>query len=352
MDQLRQRGHDQRKHRPRRLARRASGRISSAASATRIPRAAGSDYNENSFLALVPYANVSPGGATGGATLLLVPARQRLERLGPERCPSPRPPATRTCSSRPTARRTWRSTRGRTGSPSCPACGATRSPIAIATRSARRSTGRPPSVLSLRVGGDLDQSDYPDSRYGLTDASNRAVNAEGTYASWTSRSTSACSTPTRICGSGSAGNTFTVNSNGTAVNGATGLSGNQGCNNFTTLQQRNNNAKLDPCLDWTTARQDKVHTVGLGHVEGRRSAGRDGRPHLQPRAFRQRRDRRQLRQQPPDRSGRAADEHRGVLHSGDAAAHRQDRHDRPARCAGATRSGRGCRFWWRTPTSG
>ncbi len=45
--------------------------------------------------------------------------------------------------------------------------------------------------------------------------------------------------------------------------GAVGLSGNS-CDGYTTLQQRNNNNKLDPCLDWSTNMLDKVHTVGVG----------------------------------------------------------------------------------------
>jgi hypothetical protein len=56
----------------------------------------------------------------------------------------------------------------------------------------------------------------------------------------------------------------TNSSNALNVNGATGLSGNSICNSFTTLQERNNNAKLDPCLKWTSDRRDKVHSVGLG----------------------------------------------------------------------------------------
>jgi hypothetical protein len=116
--------------------------------------------------------------------------------------------------------------------------------------------------LGLRVAGDLDHSYYVDARYGLLEAGNSGINVEGSYALKTF--TASLFYTWEDLRSDSAGNTFTVNSNGAAVNGVSGLSGNQGCNEFTTLQQRNNNAKLDPCLDWTTARRDKVNTVGGG----------------------------------------------------------------------------------------
>ena len=62
------------------------------------------------------------------------------------------------------------------------------------------------------------------------------------------------------------------NSNtGTIANiqpGVVGLSVN-GCDAFTTLLQRNNNNKVDPCLDWQSAMQDAVHTVGFSLVDKR-----------------------------------------------------------------------------------
>src|SRR5207253_7503301 len=36
------------------------------------------------------------------------------------------------------------------------------------------------------------------------------------------------------------------------------------CDGYTTLQQRNNNNKIDPCLAWTSSTRDDVHTVGVG----------------------------------------------------------------------------------------
>ena len=63
-----------------------------------------------------------------------------------------------------------------------------------------------------------------------------------------------------------AGNSYTANSNTISPTngqpGVVGLAGNS-CDAFTTMQQRNNNNKLDPCLDWTATMIDKVHTVGF-----------------------------------------------------------------------------------------
>jgi hypothetical protein len=64
-----------------------------------------------------------------------------------------------------------------------------------------------------------------------------------------------------------AGNTYTANSNVSSLTngqpGAVGLSGNS-CDGYTTLQQRNNNNKLDPCLNWSANMLDKVNTLGFG----------------------------------------------------------------------------------------
>jgi hypothetical protein len=45
------------------------------------------------------------------------------------------------------------------------------------------------------------------------------------------------------------------------VNG-TGLSGSSSCNSYTTVAQRNQNAKIDPCINWTADMHDRTHTLG------------------------------------------------------------------------------------------
>jgi len=64
-----------------------------------------------------------------------------------------------------------------------------------------------------------------------------------------------------------AGNSYTANSNtATLANSQAGailLSGNA-CDGYVNLQQRNNNNKLDPCLNWSSNMVDRAHTVGFG----------------------------------------------------------------------------------------
>ena len=101
-----------------------------------------------------------------------------------------------------------------------------------------------------------------------------------------------------------------------------GLSGNA-CDGYTTLQQRNNNNKLDPCLNWSSDTLDEVNTVGLGLRKEAGQAGPAGNLIFAARPLGQQRDRRQLGQQPPQRTGRGADDVRRVLRSPRRAADRQ-----------------------------
>ena len=58
----------------------------------------------------------------------------------------------------------------------------------------------------------------------------------------------------------SAGISYGSNSNTASVNGSTVVSG--GC--FNTVLAKNMNAKVDPCLNWSTDMKDKVNTIGAG----------------------------------------------------------------------------------------
>jgi hypothetical protein len=120
--------------------------------------------------------------------------------------------------------------------------------------------------LSVQGGVDLNKDRYSDSTYGLQDTKGWAVNLDGTYALGADLSANVFYTYENQR-SVAASNSYTAN-NTTSVlansqPGAVGLSGN-GCDGFTTLQQRNNNNKVDPCLNWSAAMLDKANTVGLG----------------------------------------------------------------------------------------
>ena len=222
------------------------------------------NYNENAFLALVPYANVSPATATGGATAYSFMTANGWTGWGPALgfaattgnmnlfFPSNNALANalyannNRISELPGMRRYYVSDRDR--------------------NKLRASTAwQATAELSLQGSLDYNKDHYTDAIYGLQNTNTWAANVEGTYAVSTDFALSAFYTYEDLS-AGSAGNTYTANSNVAALAGAQasaiGLSGNS-CDSYTTLQQRNNNNKLDPCLNWFTDRIDKVNSAGL-----------------------------------------------------------------------------------------
>jgi MtrB/PioB family decaheme-associated outer membrane protein len=118
--------------------------------------------------------------------------------------------------------------------------------------------------LSIQASADYVDDKYSNSVYGLTGATNWSLNLEGNYQVNATFSVNAYYTyqeQTNQSGgiSYSAGgitNTATVG----GVAGNTVVSG--GC--FATVAERNANAKIDPCLNWSADTQDKVNTFGIG----------------------------------------------------------------------------------------
>ena len=232
-----------------------NARIDYAYSARRAP-----DYNEDAFLALVPYANVSPAAATDGATALSFMRANGWTGWGPALG--------------------WAATTGNMNLffPSNNALanatyannnriselvGMRRYYVADRNRNKVRSSlnWQATAALSLQGGLDFTGDHYTDARYGLQDTRMWAASIDGTYALTERISTSVFYT-FEDHRNASAGNTYTANSNVANINGFVALSGNS-CDGYTTLQQRNNNNKLDPCLDWSTDMRDKVHTFGV-----------------------------------------------------------------------------------------
>ena len=169
VDRLRRCGDHQREHAARRMARERrrdlSARVGYAYSARRAP-----NYNENAFLALVPYANVSPATATGGATALSFMNANGVERMGTrarlrrhDRQHEPVLPEQQRAGQRdvrqqqPDQRAAGHAAVLRGGSQS------RQGPRA-------RSTGRRPRRCRFSGGVDLNKDDYPDSTYGVQNA--------------------------------------------------------------------------------------------------------------------------------------------------------------------------------------
>jgi MtrB/PioB family decaheme-associated outer membrane protein len=232
------------------------------------------DYDENAFLALVPYANVVPATAIGGATALSFMTGNGWTGWGPALGYAPTTgnmnlffPSNNALQNALYANNTRISE----------LVGLRRYYVADRTRQKLRSlvSWQVAEPVSFEAGLNLTADHYPTSVYGLQDARNWALDAEVTYMLGNVWSASVYYTY-EDQNSTTAGNSYTANSNTAALNngqpGAIFLSGNS-CDGYTTLQQRNNNNKLDPCLNWAAAMTDRVHTAGVG-LRGKALAGK------------------------------------------------------------------------------
>jgi MtrB/PioB family decaheme-associated outer membrane protein len=222
-------------------------------------------YNENAFLALVPYANVSPASATGGATALSFMNANGWNGYGPalgfaattgnanvffgsnNALANAAYANNNRISELQGFRRYWVADRNRDK-----------------VRSSLMWQGG--DTVSFQGGVDFNRDDYVNTTYGLQNAKGWAANADVTYTPRDNLSADVFYTYENQRGL-STGNTYTANSNAATIAngqaGAVGLSGNS-CDSYTTLQQRNNNNKLDPCLNWSADTQDGANTVGFG----------------------------------------------------------------------------------------
>ena len=237
-----------------------TARVGYAYSARRAP-----NYNENSFLALVPYADVSPAAATAGATALSFmnangwngwgPAAGYAATTGNMNLFFP--------GNNALANAMYANLNRISELP-----GMRRYHVADRNRDKVRTllTWQATEGLSFQGGVNFNRDDYLNSTYGLQSAKGWAVNFDGTYALADGMSANVFYIYENQR-SITAGNTYTANSNAATIAnsqpGVVGLSGN-GCDGYTTLLQRNLNGKLDPCLDWSADMLDKANTFGFG----------------------------------------------------------------------------------------
>jgi len=237
-----------------------TARVGYAYSARRAP-----DYNENAFLALVPYAGVSPATATGGVTALSFMNANGWTGYGPV---AGYAATTGNMNlffplNNALANALYANLNRISELP-----GMRRYYVADRNRDKVRTllTWQATDELSLQGGVNLTNDDYPTSFYGVQSVKGWAVNLDGTYALADDVSANAFYTYENQR-SITAGNSYTANSNtATIANsqpGVVGLSGNS-CDGYTTLLQRNNNNKVDPCLNWSANMLDKANTVGFG----------------------------------------------------------------------------------------
>lgn len=217
-------------------------------------------YNEDAWLALVPYANIVPLGQTISAYQAML--QNGLTGYGPvagyNGGVSPHPVFFPSNNAIPPA------LYANGGNRISELIGMRRYYVADRDRNRLRAlaTWQATEALAVQIGGDGTFDKFPNSRYGMQRYNTYAADADLTYTLADNLTANVFYTYEDLA-QRSAGNTYTANSNTAAVNGATALSGNV-CDSFVTMQERNNNNKLDPCLDWTSRIRDVAHTVGVG----------------------------------------------------------------------------------------
>ena len=234
-----------------------SGRLSYAYSQRKV------DYDENGWLALVPMANVIP---SGGATLSVLDflTQSGLGGFGPIAPWVPLQPGNLGIffPNNSSLIQTLYGSRNDIHE----IIGMRRFNMADRNRNKGRASlnWQASDKLSLQGGLDYNKDDYTHSVFGLKSAESWALNLDGTFSVSEAFTANAfytyedmrSRTAGASYGSGAITNTATVG----GVAGNTVVSG--GC--FTTVLDKNENAKIDPCLNWATDMHDKVDTVGVG----------------------------------------------------------------------------------------
>ena len=217
------------------------------------------DYNENAFLALVPYANVSPTGAPGGSTAYGTLLSTGLNGYGPLLGLNPPAPAGSAEAFffplNNVLNNTLYSHRNRISE----LPGLRRFDMADRVRDKLRTSvdWHATEQFTVQAGIDYNRDNYDKSVYGLLNGRSLAANLDASYAFSDTANVGGFFTHEDLRNK-SAGNTYTANSAATSVNGATAVVG--GC--FSTFQALSSNYKIDPCLNWTSDMRDKVDTFG------------------------------------------------------------------------------------------
>jgi len=216
-----------------------------------------SNYNENAFLALVPYANVVPIGATMSAYQYML--ANGLNGFGPMAgyAATSGNAAAFFGSNNALANAAYANNNRISELP-----GMRRYNMADRNSDKLRSSlnWQATEQFSMQAGLNYSKDDYVHTTYGLKDGKSLALNLDGTYAASDSLSFTAYYS-NEDKRSHSAGNNYATNSNTTNVNNQTAV---VDCNGVTTtIQIRNNGNKMDPCENWTMDMHDQVDTLGF-----------------------------------------------------------------------------------------
>ena len=230
------------------------------------------NYNEDSWLALVPAANLSPTGAPGGATAYSTLTALGLTGYGPISGLNPLPtPGSAQAFFFPNNNAIPNALYGNNNRIS-ELPGMRRYDMADRNRGAERSllTWNATESVTLQAGLDVTNDTYWNSVYGLKSAKSSALNFEGDLAADESLNLALFYTH-EDQRSTSAGNSYAANAAaGATVGGFTAVGG--GC--AATLNARNTAYKIDPCLNWGTDMHDRVDTVGIHAIRKNLLGGR------------------------------------------------------------------------------
>ena len=227
-----------------------NGRVGYAYAMRRV-----NNYNEDAFLALVPFANVVPAGATQSAYQYLL--ANGLTGYGPQAGYAVTTGAANlfTPNNNALANAEYANQNRISELP-----GMRRYNMADRNRDKLRAAlnWQASEKWSLQGGLEANNDDYFNSTYGLKSGDGWALNLDTTYSPSEKFVTTAYwsheEQRQQI-----AGNSYTANSAATNVGGFTAISG--GC--FQTIAARNASNKVDPCLNWSSDMRDRLDTLGM-----------------------------------------------------------------------------------------
>ena len=229
------------------------------------------DYDPNAFLSLVPMANVIPaGGATVSAYQYLL--QTGLTGFGPV-AGYPTTPLTGNAAifspNNNIVPQSLYASRNNINE----LVGMMRYNMADRNRDKLRASINWDATdkLSLNAGLDYNKDDYSNSVYGLKSSENWALNFDATFAASSDLVVDGFYTH-EDTKSESAGISYASNSNNSSVGQAGNTIVSGGC--FSTVQDRNNNAKIDPCSNWSTDMRDKADTFGVSFRQKNLMAGK------------------------------------------------------------------------------
>jgi predicted porin len=225
-------------------------------------------YNENAFLSLVPFANEHPSNAPNlpngvPATAYNTMLFYGLNGWGPNSGLNPAAPAGSALAYFFSGNNALVNAQYANENRISELPGMRRYNMADRNRDKLRTglNWQASEQLGLQAGINYNDDDYDNSRYGLKEARAWSINLDANYQVSERFNVSAFYTYEDQHAK-SAGNTYTANSSATSVNGFTAISG--GC--YSDIATRNQNNKIDSCLDWSADLHDRIDTLGVAFL--------------------------------------------------------------------------------------